>query len=78
MAPELLFDEEYDNKIDIFSYGVVLACILTKQCPNSIPKAGEFLCRGPATKFRMNYDEISKLSEEGYPSMLLDLCLRVS
>lgn len=78
MAPELLFDEEYDLKADIFSYGIVLATILTRKCPESVLKSGDFLYRGPAAKFQLNFDEITENAEAGYPSMFLDLCLRVS
>jgi serine/threonine protein kinase len=76
MAPELLFDEDYGSMADIFSYGVVLAAIITRINPDAVPKPGEFMYRSPPSKFKLNFEEIEAKAEAGYPGMLFELCTR--
>lgn len=32
-APEILMSKQYSNKVDVFSLGVLLFCMLTRQMP---------------------------------------------
>lgn len=71
MAPEVLFGEEYDDKADIFSFGVVLAQIVTRK----VPGREGFLERHPRDKFRINEDELRSAIPDGAPESLEELVL---
>lgn len=53
MAPEMFLDEDYDESVDIFSYGIVLMEILCCRQAN----ADGFIMRLPQYKFRVSVDE---------------------
>ncbi len=48
MAPELMYDEPYSVSVDVFSYGVVLAEILSRK------KAETTFLRSPSDAFKMD------------------------
>lgn len=53
MAPEMFLDEDYDESVDIFSFGVVLMELLCCRVANQ----DGFLVRLPQHKFRISVDE---------------------
>lgn len=57
MSPEVLFGMEYDEKADIFSFGVVMAEVVTKKVPG---KSTGFLNRMPRAGFCIEMDELDK------------------
>lgn len=70
MAPEAIWGEEYSQLADVFSFGMILAHLITRKEP------GEkgFFVREPRTKFELNIDEIDAAADEGCPESLMDLC----
>jgi hypothetical protein len=69
MAPEVLWGEVYDERADIFSFGVVLAEMITRRPPG---KNG-FLERHPRTKFKMDIDQLRAAAPPDTPPSLLEL-----
>ena len=53
MAPELIFGMPYDEKADVFSFGMVLAEMLTRRKPDD-----HFLARTPMRGFAVDFDEL--------------------
>jgi hypothetical protein len=51
MAPEMLFGESYDEKADVFSFGVTLWEIITGRLPGK----GGFMVREPRSKFQLDF-----------------------
>ena len=54
MAPEMLFGETYDEKADVFSFGVTLWEIITCK----VPGADGFMLREPRSKFQLDFDAL--------------------
>ena len=63
MAPEVIWGEAYDERADVFSFGVVMAELF------SWKRAGEdgFMTRTPRGKFRLDRDQVSSAIREGTP-----------
>lgn len=56
MAPEVILGEDYDNKSDVFSFGIVLLEILitTREVKHSLK-------RGPASLFELNIEQMNEV-----------------
>ena len=67
MAPELMFDEEYNTKADMYSLGVVLAEVLVEMAGHE-----GFLARSPAAKFALDLTRFAKGSR--LITSLAELC----
>jgi serine/threonine protein kinase len=70
MAPEMLLGDSYDEKVDVFSYGVVLVEIITRK-----KIAGNFQ-RGPQSLFAMDIPLIKSSTPSDCPPALLDLTIQ--
>eukprot|EP00301_Raphidiophrys_heterophryoidea_P002133 c10998_g1_i1.p1 GENE.c10998_g1_i1~~c10998_g1_i1.p1 ORF type:complete len:857 (-),score=212.59 c10998_g1_i1:398-2911(-) len=75
MAPELKLDEEYNTQADVFSFGVLLAEIITrKQISKGPEDPNQFLARQPANFFEMNLEELRAVCEgTSAPASLVEL-----
>ena len=69
MAPEMFLDEEYDQSVDIFSFGVVLMEILCCRVANS----DGFLMRLPQFKFQVSLAEFRAALPASCPPALATL-----
>ncbi|KAF0711797.1 Aste57867_5055 [Aphanomyces stellatus] len=67
MPPEMLFEEDYNESIDIFSYGVVLIELICRQHINE----NGFLMRHPAKNFVIDMDEFRAAVPESCPPSLV-------
>lgn len=68
MAPEVVFGESYDDRADVFSFGVVLAEIITRRAPGR----DGFLMRLPRKKFAADADEVRAAAPPDTPASLLE------
>ena len=68
-APEIMFCMDYDERIDIFSYGVVLCEIVSRQAPSMS------VFRREVPGFGINSDEIRTRANPGCPQDLIDLTI---
>ena len=68
MAPEVVFGESYDDRADVFSFGVVLAEIITRRAPGR----DGFLMRLPRKKFAADVDEVRAAAPADTPASLLE------
>ena len=50
-APEMYLEDDYDEKVDVFSLGMVMAELLCRRVPSE-----EFLHRTPQTFFKVDID----------------------
>lgn len=66
-----MLGEDYDASCDVFSYGNVLAELITLQRP-----AREFWNRVPDNNYQLDLDELKKLTPRDCPKKFLDLCIR--
>jgi len=64
MAPEILISETYDNKVDVFSFGIVMTEMISNQPPKK---------RGFAEKFQFNVEAFRNGIPEGCPDELAQL-----
>lgn len=72
MSPEVLFGMEYDERADVFSFGIVIAEVVTKKEPG---KASKFLDRTPRSGFCVEMEEIEKeFKSVKCPAELLEIC----
>jgi len=55
MAPEMIMGFQYDNKVDVFSYGIVLCELITRA------KISDHLQRKPQEAFGLNVSQLEKL-----------------
>ncbi|KAJ8559101.1 hypothetical protein ON010_g8350 [Phytophthora cinnamomi] len=69
MAPEMFLDEDYDQSVDIFSFGVVLMEMLCCRVAN----ADGFLMRLPQYKFQVLLPEFRDALPASCPSVLATL-----
>eukprot|EP01112_Ceratiomyxa_fruticulosa_P004795 TRINITY_DN1534_c0_g1_i5.p1 TRINITY_DN1534_c0_g1~~TRINITY_DN1534_c0_g1_i5.p1 ORF type:complete len:381 (-),score=83.73 TRINITY_DN1534_c0_g1_i5:178-1320(-) len=62
MAPEVILGEDYDNKSDVFSFGIVLLEILitTREVKHSLK-------RGPASLFELNIEQMNEVIPPSTP-----------
>lgn len=70
MAPEVIFGMEYSEKADVFSFGVVLAEVISRKIPG---KETAFLDRKPMTGFCVETEELEALKSMGAPDSLFAL-----
>eukprot|EP01087_Luapelamoeba_hula_P007546 TRINITY_DN1845_c4_g1_i1.p1 TRINITY_DN1845_c4_g1~~TRINITY_DN1845_c4_g1_i1.p1 ORF type:complete len:500 (-),score=59.51 TRINITY_DN1845_c4_g1_i1:33-1532(-) len=70
MAPELIMGMEYCEKVDVFSFGIVLCEIITRK------KISTSLKRAPQHAFCLDPDELTKLVPPECPTTLLNITLR--
>ena len=72
MAPELLFGDPYDERADVFSFGVVLWELITRRIPG---KAG-FMVREPRSKFNLDFAALRSAGAEvaAPPSLIEAAC----
>jgi len=68
MAPEVVFGESYDDRADVFSFGVVLAEIITRRAPGR----DGFLMRLPRKKFAADAEEVRAAAPPDTPASLLE------
>jgi LIM domain kinase 1 len=71
VAPEIMLGLEYDFSCDIFSFGNVVAELITLQRPSR-----EFWNRTADDNYQLDYDELRRIAPKDTPKKLLDLCLR--
>ncbi|CAK4614802.1 unnamed protein product [Aphanomyces euteiches] len=74
MAPEIYFEEEYDERVDIFSLGVVLIELI---CRRKVHKRN-FLMRTPANHFVIDVEAFRQAVSAGCPSSfvcLAEMCV---
>jgi len=64
MAPEMLRCESYTEKVDVYSFGIVLAEVLTFEEAEELPRTNEML---------LDIDALRKLAPEGHPPGLVTL-----
>jgi hypothetical protein len=57
MAPEIIFSTPYDEKIDVYSFGITLAEIIVRKQPG---KSTGFLDRGPQHGFQVDHEELDR------------------
>lgn len=58
IAPEILRNKNYDEKIDIFSLGVIFYIILTARMPFSGKDCNEIIKKNRTGKVNFNFEEI--------------------
>jgi len=63
MAPEVIWGESYDERADVFSFGVVLAEMMSWR------RAGEagFMARTPRGQFRLDEEQVTAAVRAGAP-----------
>eukprot|EP01113_Clastostelium_recurvatum_P037212 TRINITY_DN540_c0_g1_i2.p1 TRINITY_DN540_c0_g1~~TRINITY_DN540_c0_g1_i2.p1 ORF type:complete len:504 (+),score=81.55 TRINITY_DN540_c0_g1_i2:55-1566(+) len=66
MAPEICMSVDYDYKVDVFSYGVVLVEIITGAVPDE---------RRPGDKFALNEQGLRAKVLPGCPPAFVELCV---
>ncbi|GAM19016.1 hypothetical protein SAMD00019534_021910 [Acytostelium subglobosum LB1] len=70
VAPEILLGMSYDTSCDVFSYGVVLAELITGRKPGV-----DLWVRTPETCFDINPEELRQKALPGCPTKLIEVCL---
>lgn len=75
MSPELLFDEEYSNSVDVFSFGMVLLEIMKRQ---QVGKRANhnFAARYPQNSFTLDVDAVQEALPNDAPPSLVMLALQ--
>lgn len=69
MAPEVIWGEPYDQRADVFSYGMLLWEIIYRQHSSE----EGFLARHPRTKFKLDLDALKEGAPPGTPESLVIL-----
>jgi len=70
VAPEILLGMSYDTSCDVFSYGVVVAELITGKKPGV-----DLWIRTPDNCFDINPDELRTKSLPGCPPRFLEMCI---
>eukprot|EP00011_Vannellida_sp_DIVA3-517-6-12_P014246 CAMPEP_0114616352 /NCGR_PEP_ID=MMETSP0168-20121206/6642_1 /TAXON_ID=95228 ORGANISM="Vannella sp., Strain DIVA3 517/6/12" /NCGR_SAMPLE_ID=MMETSP0168 /ASSEMBLY_ACC=CAM_ASM_000044 /LENGTH=326 /DNA_ID=CAMNT_0001827463 /DNA_START=158 /DNA_END=1137 /DNA_ORIENTATION=- len=70
MAPEVILGMEYDTQADVFSFGIVLFELITRQ------KVSEALQRSPMDAFDLDQEKTRKLLPADCPKSFSDLAFR--
>jgi serine/threonine protein kinase len=75
MSPELLFDEEYSNSVDVFSFGMVLLEVMKRQ---QVGKRGDkcFAARYPQNSFTLDVEAVQAALPPDAPPSLVMLALQ--
>jgi len=68
-APEIMFCMDYDERIDVFSYGVVLCELVSRKAPSMS------VFRREVPGFGINSEEIKSRANEGCPPALIDVII---
>lgn len=66
MAPEVMLGEKYDAKADVFSFGMVLTELITRQKPAK---------RNPGNKFAVDADALRRLVPKNCPPEFLEVAM---
>jgi len=69
-APEIITGQDYDERVDLFSFGIVLCEIITRR------KISRELQRKPEEAFALNPNELFKLIPRDCPEALKQLALK--
>lgn len=72
LAPEIIFGEVYDERADVFSFGIFLCELLCRKVPG---KDG-FLQREPRTKFTLDFDALRAMVPQDAPPSLVELAVQ--
>jgi serine/threonine protein kinase len=75
MSPELLFDEEYSNSVDVFSFGMVLLEIMKRQQVGK-RRDQSFAARYPQNSFTLDVDAVQEALPIDAPPSLVMLALQ--
>lgn len=70
VAPEILLGMSYDTSCDVFSYGVVIAELITGKKPGV-----DLWIRTPDNCFDINPDELRAKAIPGCPARFLEMCI---
>jgi serine/threonine protein kinase len=70
MAPEIITGQDYDERVDLFSFGIVLCEFITRR------KISRELQRKPEEAFALNPNELFKLIPRDCPEALKQLALK--
>ncbi|EFA86186.1 hypothetical protein PPL_00748 [Heterostelium album PN500] len=73
MAPEILLQKKYDWSVDVFSYGIILAELITFRRPGK-----DFWVRNSTNGFDINVEELKENipAPNDCPTVFFDLCLK--
>lgn len=72
MAPEVIWGDPYDVRVDMYSFGLVLVALMTRR---AIGKGG-FLERKPKNKFQLDMDELHAAVPADCPTSLLECAVQ--
>jgi serine/threonine protein kinase len=72
MAPEVIFGEVYDERADVFSFGVFLCELICRK----VPGRDGFLQREPRSKFQLDFDAMRAMAPADAPASLLELAVQ--
>lgn len=71
MAPEIAMSEPFNTQADMFSFGVLLAEVITEREPSD-----QFLKRTARDFFAMDVNQIRQTVLDGCPRSLTELCVQ--
>jgi serine/threonine protein kinase len=72
MAPEVIFGELYDERADVFSFGIFLCELICRK----VPGVDQFLHREPRTKFNLDFDAFRAQCPPDTPQSLIELAVQ--
>ena len=79
VAPEILNDKKYDQKVDIFSAGVILYILLIGASPFPGKSYNEILIKNKNCQVKFDFRDVGfKISESGIPNLNLFLKKNIS
>ncbi|KYQ91508.1 putative glycophosphotransferase [Tieghemostelium lacteum] len=71
MAPEVLLQQKYDWSVDVYSFGIILAELITLKRPGK-----DFWVRNQLNNFDISFQELKLHSPPDLPMEFLDLCMK--